>query len=167
MKNVVLIGMPGAGKSTVGVVLAKTLGMNFVDTDLLIQAETGQKLQEIINEKGSAAFLAIENDVVKRLSLPSAVVATGGSVIFGPEAMQSLKKNGVILYIRLSAETIADRLKNIQTRGIAMPPGMTIADLYAQRAPLYEQYADVVAEAEGKSLEETVTLLVQLLDGKL
>ncbi len=166
MKNVVLIGMPGAGKSTAGVVLAKTRGMNFIDTDLLIQAQTKQKLQDIINRQGIERFLQIENEVVQEIDVEDSVIATGGSVIFGEEAMQNLRKKGIILYLQLSAETIARRLGNIRTRGIAMPPGMTVQELFQKRAPLYETYADIIVPAEGKTLEQTVALMVQLLEGK-
>ena len=166
MKNVVLIGMPGAGKSTAGVVLAKTRGMNFIDTDLLIQAQTKRKLQDIINRQGIEKFLQIENEVVQKIDVEDSVIATGGSVIFGEEAMQNLRKKGIILYLQLSAETIARRLGNIQTRGIAMPPGMTVQELFQKRTPLYENYADIIVPAEGKTLEQTVALMVQLLEEK-
>ena len=166
MKNVVLIGMPGAGKSTAGVVLAKTLGMNFIDTDLLIQAQTKQKLQDIIDRQGIERFLQIENEVVRKIDVEDSVIATGGSVVFGEEAMQNLRKKGIILYLQLSAETIARRLGNIRTRGIAMPPGMTVQELFEKRTPLYEKYADMIVPTEGKSLEQTVAFIMQLLEGK-
>lgn len=166
MKNVVLIGMPGAGKSTAGVVLAKTLGMNFIDTDLLIQAQTKQKLQDIIDRQGTERFLQIENEVVRKIDVEDSVIATGGSVVFGEEAMQNLRKKGIILYLQLSAGTIVRRLGNIRTRGIAMPPGMTVQELFQKRTPLYETYADIIVPAEGKTLEQTVALMVQLLEGK-
>ena len=155
--------MPGAGKSTTGVVLAKTLGMQFVDTDLLIQACHHQQLQEIINEQGIEKFLQIENDVVRDLEIENSVIATGGSVIFGAEAMQNLKKNSQVLYIQLSAETIKNRLSNIQTRGIAMAKDKTIEDVFHERIPLYEHYADLIIPAENKTLEETVQLMVDKL----
>lgn len=166
MKNITLIGMPGAGKSTTGVVLAKTLGMQFIDTDLLIQTTQQKQLQEIINEQGIEPFLQIENDVIRKLQTENSVIATGGSVIFGPEAMQNLKQNSLILYIQLPIQTIKQRLSNIQTRGIAMAKGRTIEDVYQERIPLYEQHADIILPAEGKNLEETVALMVQKLHEK-
>jgi len=163
MKNVVLIGMPGAGKSTTGVVLAKTLGLQFIDTDLLIQSAQRRQLQEIINEQGIEAFLQIENDVVEAMQAQNAVIATGGSVIFGEGAMRRLKENGVILYIRLSLETIKERLSNIQTRGIAMGKGKSLDDVYQERIPYYEKYADIIVDAETLDLEQTVTLMAEKL----
>ena len=167
MKNIVLIGMPGAGKSTTGVVLAKTLGMSFIDTDLLIQSACGRQLQQIIDEQGAEAFLQIENDVIAGLKTENTVIATGGSVIFGPDAMKSLKYGGVTLYIELPLPEILRRLSNIKTRGIAMPRGTTIADIYRQRIPLYEKYADSIIPAQGLSLEETVQAMVDELAKKL
>ena len=163
MQNIVLIGMPGAGKSTTGVVLAKTLGMAFVDTDLLIQSSQKKQLQQIIDEAGPEAFLQIENDVIAGLETENTVIATGGSVIFGAEAMKRLKAGGVTLYIELPLEEILRRLRNIKTRGIAMPQGTTLEDVYRQRIPLYEQFADITIPAQNLNLEETVTAMVAAL----
>ncbi len=166
MKNICLIGMPGAGKSTMGVVLAKTLGLQFIDTDLLIQSQHQKRLQDILNEQGIENFLQIENDVIRQLNAQNTVIATGGSVIFGLEAMQNLKKISHILYLQLSVQTIKNRLNNIQTRGIAMAKDQTIEDIFNKRVPLYEQYADLIIPAEDKNLEETVLFIVKNLQDK-
>ncbi len=164
MKNIVLIGMPGAGKSTTGVVLAKTLGMGFIDTDLLIQSSQKKQLQQIIDEEGPETFLQIENDVIAGLETENTVIATGGSVIFGSEAMERLQTGGVTLYIELPLEALLKRLSNIKTRGIAMPKGTTLADVYRQRIPLYKRFADIIIPAERLSLEDTVQVMVEELE---
>ena len=162
-KNVTLIGMPGAGKSTTGVVLAKTIGFQFVDTDLLIQAVKDTTLQDIINTQGIQKFLQIENEVVRDLKTEQSVIAPGGSVIFGAEAMKNLQENSTIIYIQLSVKTIKNRLDNIQTRGIAMGQGCTIDDVYRERVPLYEKYADIIIPAENMELEEAVQSITEAL----
>lgn len=159
--NIVLIGMPGAGKSTVGVLLAKAMNYQFLDTDLTIQQENGKKLFEIINEKGLDEFLNIENDVLSRVEASNAVIATGGSAIFGKEAMKHLKNIGYIVYIKLSCEEIIRRVNNIKTRGIAMRKGKTMADVYKERVPLYEKYADIIVDAEGTTIEECVESIIE------
>lgn len=154
--NIVLIGMPGAGKSTVGVLLAKAMNYEFLDTDILIQKENGIKLFEIINEKGLDEFLRIENDVLARIDADKTVIATGGSAIFGQEAMEHLREIGHIVYIRLSCEEIIRRVNNIKTRGIAMKKGKTMEDVYKERVPLYEKYADIIVDGENTTIEEAV-----------
>lgn len=163
MENLILIGMPACGKSTMGVVLAKTLGMRFVDTDLLIQEEEGEKLQNIIDEQGMEAFLAIEERVLSRVNVQNAVISTGGSAVYSEKAMNHLKSIGSVVYIRLSLEEILRRLNNIKTRGIAMKPGDTLEDLYNRRVPLYERYADITLEAEGLGIESSIEQLMKLL----
>ena len=155
-KSVVLIGMPAAGKSTVGVVLAKTLGKQFVDTDLLIQDREGMLLQDIINTKGDAYFRQVEEAVLSELDLDHAVIATGGSAIYYPKGMKNLAELGPIIYLQLSVPTLIKRLNNIETRGISMAPGQTIEDLARERIPLYEDYADIVMPTEGLDVEETI-----------
>lgn len=154
--NIILIGMPGAGKSTVGVLLAKAMNYEFLDTDITIQKENGRKLFEIINEKGLDEFLKIENDVLSRVNVNNTVVATGGSAIFGKEAMEHLSNIGHIVYIRLSCEEIIRRVSNIKTRGIAMKKGKTMVDVYNERVPLYEKYADIIVDGEDTTIEEAV-----------
>lgn len=156
MKNIVLIGMPGAGKSTIGVLLAKALNYNFVDTDLLIQKKTGQLLYKTIEEKGLEAFLSIENQVLCDVYETESVIATGGSAIFGHQAMEHLKEDGTIVYLKLSYEEIIRRVNNIKTRGIAMKKGKSMKDVYEERTPLYEKYADVVIDCNKKTIEECV-----------
>ena len=159
--NIVLIGMPGAGKSTVGVLLAKAMNYEFLDTDILIQKENGKKLFEINNEKGLEEFLHIENDVLSRVNTTNTVVATGGSAIFGSKAMEHLKSIGHIVYIKLSCKEIIRRVNNIKTRGIAMKKGKTMEDVYNERVPLYEKYADIVVDAESTTIEEAVEKIMK------
>lgn len=157
MANIILIGMPGCGKSTAGVLLAKTLGYSFLDTDLLLQQKAGKKLYEIIRDDGMEAFLQLENETVASLEdSDKTVIATGGSVVLGEAAMARLKSLGKIVYLQLPLTQIEHRVSNIKTRGIAMKPGEGLADVYAHRVPLYEQYADVTVSAQNFSLEETV-----------
>lgn len=160
MKNIVLTGMPGAGKSTIGVLLAKSLLMDFTDTDLLIQKKCGSSLCDIINSNGVEAFLETENSVICSWDFANCVVATGGSAVYGKEAMQKLKSNGIIVYLELSPEEIEKRINNIHTRGIAMEKGTTIEQLYSQRAPLYEKYADITINCEGLTPEQCVDEII-------
>ena len=161
--NIILIGMPGCGKSTLGVLLAKTLLKSFVDTDLLIQQREGKELYKIIAEKGADAFAEIENDVVSKVDLENCVIATGGSVVFGKEAMENLKSLGTVVYLRLPLHEIERRVRNIKTRGIVMAPGQTLASVYAQRVPLYEKYADITVHCSRAPLERTVEKIIKAL----
>ena len=147
--NVVLIGMPGCGKSTVGVVLAKVLGMYFCDTDIVIQQHTGRKLQDIINEDGNDAFLACESAALCSIDIDNAVISTGGSAVYSDAAMTHLKKNGLVVYLKVSEPEIERRLADFAARGVAIKDGMTVADLYNERIPLYEKYADITVSSEG------------------
>lgn len=161
MKNIVLIGMPGAGKSTIGVLLAKSMLMDFVDTDLLIQKKCADSLCGIIAAQGIEEFLKIENDVICENDFRNSVVATGGSAVYGKEAMEKLRADGVAVYLRLSPEELERRIDNIHTRGIAMKEGTTIAALYDERAPLYEKYADITVECEGLTPEQCVEAIAE------
>lgn len=152
--NVILIGMPGAGKSTVGVVLAKMLGFRFVDSDLVIQEKTGRLLYQLIDEYGLDGFRKIENDVNASLEQHQSVIATGGSAVYGVEAMGHLSEIGHIVYLKLSCAGIENRLGNLHTRGVVMRPGQSLKNLYVERTPLYEKYADITIECEKKSLRE-------------
>lgn len=158
--NIILIGMPGAGKSTIGVLLAKAMNYGFLDTDITIQKENGQKLYEIIQEKGLDKFLEIENEILSKVEVENTVVATGGSAIFGKEAMEHLRKIGHVVYIKLSCGEIKKRVNNIKTRGIAMKEGKTMEDVYRERVPLYEKYADIIVDAEAATIEEAVEKIV-------
>lgn len=156
MKNIVLIGMPGAGKSTVGVVLAKRMGMSFLDSDLVIQEQEGKKLHEIIEEKGTEGFLQVEDRVNAGLNPKNTIIATGGSVVYGKNAMEHLGQIGIICYLKLSYEGIAERLGDLAQRGVALKAGQTLKDLYEERTPLYEKYASLVIECEKKNIREIV-----------
>lgn len=158
-KNIVLIGMPGAGKSTLGVLLAKVLNYDFLDADIAIQKREGRKLYEIIDQVGIDEFLRIENDVITDINVNKTVIATGGSAIYGKEAMVHMKSTGILVYIKLSCEEIQRRVNNITTRGIAMKKGETLADVFDERAPIYESYADIVISCDNTSIEEAVALL--------
>lgn len=154
MKNIVLIGMPGAGKSTIGVILAKVIGYNFIDSDLLIQEREGCLLKDIIERDGLNGLIAIENKVNSEINAQHSVIATGGSVIYGKEAMEHLREIGTVVYIKLSFETINNRLGNIKQRGVVFREGQTLLSLYQERCPLYEQYAHIIIDGEGLGIEE-------------
>lgn len=156
MDNVVLIGMPAAGKSTVGVVLAKRLGFRFVDSDLVIQEHTGMLLHRIMEEKGMDGFLKVENDVNASLCADRSVIATGGSVIYGREAMEHLKGMGTVVYLKLGLESIKERLGDLRERGVAVRDGQSLEDLYMERIPYYEKYADITVDCEDKRIRDIV-----------
>lgn len=156
MKNIILIGMPGAGKSTVGVVLAKRLGYTFVDSDLVIQERHGKLLHELISAHGIEGFWKIENDVNASLQYEKAVIATGGSAIYGAEAMEHLRSIGTVFYLQLPFEEIEERLGDLNARGVTLQPGQTLRDLYAERVPLYEKYAHRTIDCSGKTLRDIV-----------
>jgi shikimate kinase len=162
-RNIVLIGMPGVGKSTVGVLLAKALGRYFLDTDVFIQAAVGRSLQSIIDSEGLAAFCRIEEDYATCIDLTNAVIATGGSVVYSEKAMHSLADRGVIVHLDLPVERIEQRLANLPTRGVVMEKGQTIRSLYAQREPLYRQYAQITIDCVDKTHEQIVAEIARLL----
>ena len=156
MKNIVLIGMPGAGKSTIGVLLAKSLLCSFTDTDLIIQNTCRKSLCGIIEEKGTDGFLQVENDIICGCELENCVIATGGSVIYGAEAMEHLRSIGTVIYLKLSHGEIAHRLGDLHKRGVTLKEGQTLKDLYDERIPLYEKYAHWVLDCEGLRLRQVV-----------
>ena len=160
MKNIVLIGMPGAGKSTIGVLLAKSLLYSFVDTDLIIQNKYHKSLCDIIDEKGTDGFLEIENDCIFAVNFENSVIATGGSAVYGTEAMQKLKENSIFVYLKLPLAELESRIADIKTRGVAMKNGTTLADLYRERTPLYEHYADFALDCAGLTPEQCVEMIV-------
>ena len=162
--NIILIGMPGCGKSTVGVVLAKVTGMKFCDADLVIQQRTKKKLQDIINEEGLDAFLRNEEEALLSLCEDNTVIATGGSAIYSARAMAHLKKNGKAVYLHVSERCMEKRLKNFSRRGVAIADGMTLADLYNERTPLYEAFADVTVSAERMDVSAIVRRITRALD---
>lgn len=163
MKNVILIGMPGVGKSTVGVVLAKRLGYRFVDSDLVIQEQYGKLLEELIRENGIEGFWKIEEEVNASLKLEKSVIATGGSAVYGKRAMRHLKKIGTVVYLQLPCEEIAERVGDLHARGVTVREGQTLAELYQERVPLYEKYADLTIPCEGRTLREIVLIIEQEL----
>ena len=164
MDNVVLIGMPGCGKSSAGVLLAKTLRKDFVDTDLLIQNFEGRSLQEIIDDRGNAYFRDVEDAVIGNFRGDNYVVATGGSAVYSHDNMQKFRDAGdTIVYIKTSCDEIVRRLSNIATRGVTLAPGQTVEDLYNERIPLYEKEAGVIVDTEGLDLEQTVTEIARAL----
>lgn len=154
MKNIVLIGMPGAGKSTIGVILAKVLALNFIDSDLLIQEQEGMLLKDIIATKGIEGFREIENQVNRDIDTDKSVIATGGSIVYCPEAMEHLGNIGVLVYIKLDYETINNRLRDIRKRGVVFREGQTLRSLYDERKLLYEKYAQIVVDGNGLSIED-------------
>lgn len=157
MKNIILIGMPGAGKSTVGVVLAKRIGYQFLDSDILIQKDKGKLLHELIREFGTDGFLEIENEVNTRVDVKQTVLATGGSAVYGKQAMEHLKQIGTVVYLRVDLKGIARRLGNLNERGVVLRKGQTLADLYCERVPLYEKYADITIKCDNKMIRDIVT----------
>lgn len=158
--NIVLIGMPGVGKSTVGVILAKVLGYQFADADLLIQQQEGKLLKEIIAEVGTEGFIEVENRVNAGIICCRTIIATGGSVVYGKEAMEHLKEIGTIVYLRVPYSVIDKRLSDIKGRGVVLKKGQTLYDLYMERTPLYEKYADLIVDEDGLNVEQTVELLI-------
>ena len=163
MKSIILIGMPAVGKSTVGVVVAKRLGYEFIDTDLLIQKQENRLLKEIIEDEGIDGFLKIENQVNCDVQAERAVISPGGSVVYCQEAMEHYKKIGVVVYLRASFETINNRICNAKNRGVVLKEGQTLEMLYEERVKLFEKYADITIDEEGKELGETIELVLQSL----
>lgn len=161
MHNITLIGMPGAGKSTVGVVLAKAIGYKFIDTDLVIQEDQGMVLQDIIEKYGTSGFNTIENSVISSIHTDKSVIATGGSAVYGKEAMQNLKSAGKVLYLELPYNDIKMRLGNLEKRGVSMEKGQTLEELYNKRVPLYEKYADKIIQCHGLQIREITELIIK------
>ena len=154
--NLVLIGMPGVGKSTIGVVLAKHLGLNFIDTDLLIQSRASGRLQQIIDERGLADFLNLEEQVILDLKDRQSVIATGGSVIYSPLAMDSLRNNGHLIYLKISLPQLQQRLDDMGQRGVVIEQNQSFEDLYNSRTRLYEQYAELTVNCDNQTPNKVV-----------
>ena len=161
--NIVLIGMPASGKSTVGVILAKILGYSFVDADIVIQKKEGRKLAEIIETEGIDGFIDIENKVNSEIEVEKTVVSTGGSAVYGKEAMDHYKNIGKVVYLKVSMDVLTKRLKNAKQRGVVMREGQSLVSLYNERVPLYEKYADIVIDEGDKTMEEVVADLLAAL----
>ena len=163
MKNVVLIGMPAVGKSTIGVLLAKSLLLSFTDTDLLIQEKYKKSLCDIIKDNGTKAFLNIEEGIILNTDFKKSVIATGGSAVFGERAMNQLKENGVIVYLSLPIDEIKRRIGDIKSRGVVLTNGNTVDDIFKERKPLYEKYADIKIDCDNLTAEECVEKIIQSL----
>lgn len=161
--NIVLIGMPGSGKSTIGVVLAKKLGYDFVDSDLVIQGKYKKTLEQLIEEHGDAGFIQIENDVNESLDYKNTIIATGGSAVYGRGAMQHLKDIGVVVYLKVSESDLSERLGSLKERGVVSNGKSTIKEIFDDRRALYEKYADITINLEGKTLRDSVNELALLL----
>ncbi len=162
-RNISLIGMPGAGKSTIGVVLAKILGYRFMDGDLVIQEATGKLLSEIIAEKGNEGFMEVEESVTAGISCERTVISTGGSVVYGKKAMEHLREISRVVYLKLPYETIEKRLGNLKARGVVLKEGQSLKDLYDERCPLYEKYAEVVVDVSDGDVADCIGKVLEKL----
>ncbi|WP_294954112.1 shikimate kinase [uncultured Eubacterium sp.] len=160
-ENIILIGMPGSGKSTCGVLAAKALLKNFFDTDLLFQGLEEKRLQDIIDDDGIEYFLSAEERAILSLDINATVVATGGSVVYSDKSMEHLKKSGKVIYLHLSYDTMVDRIKNITTRGVVVKEGDSLEDMYNERLPMYQKWADVVINCDNNTVEQTVEKIVK------
>ena len=167
MGNIVLIGMPTCGKSTMGVLIAKNLGYKFLDSDLLIQESEGKLLHELIAEHGNEGFVEIENRVNMSIDTQNTIISTGGSVVYCDEAMAHLSKIGKVVYIKISYETLAERLGDYRHRGVIMPEGYTLLDMYRERSALYEKYAQYTIETDGLTMSETLDSITELCKNAL
>lgn len=164
MNNVILIGMPGVGKSTLGVLLAKRLGMTFLDTDLVIQDRGGALLRDLIDQHGIDGFLAIEGAVCAELEAENSVIATGGSAVYEPEGMDHLRQIGTVVYLKLGYRALSRRLGNLKNRGVVLRPGQTLRMLYDERVPLYERYAHVTVDCGGQDMEHALARVLRALE---
>ena len=161
--NITLIGMPGAGKSTIGIVLAKVLGYDFIDSDLLIQKEEGKLLWEIMRDCGNDGFNKIEEKVNSQIQTFHSVIATGGSVIYGPRAMKHLRDISTVVYLKVSCSVLERRLGDLTKRGVVFKPGQTLLDLYKERVPLYEKYAHITVNVGHKTVQHAVSAIEDAL----
>ena len=165
--NIVLIGMSAAGKSTLGVIVAKRLGLDFLDTDLLIQKSENSLLSEIIEKKGLDKFLEIENNINKGINVKNTVIAPGGSVVYCEEAMEHLKKDGLIVYLEVPYDVLRKRIKSTKSRGMVIRKDQTLKDIYDERKVLFEKYAEIVIKEKGKRIEDNIDILLDSLKGKI
>jgi len=166
-RNLVLIGMPGVGKSTVGVLLAKALSRSFIDTDVYTQAQEGRRLQDIIDNEGLECFLDIEARHILSLECRDHVIATGGSVVYSAAAMRHLKASGIAVYMWLPLPQLQDRITNLDSRGVVMARGQTLENLFEERQPLYERYADLTVDCQGFRHEQTVARIIMGVEQQL
>ena len=161
--NIILIGMPASGKSTVGVILAKILGYNYVDADIVIQDKENRKLSQIIEEEGIDGFIDIENKINAEIEVEKTVISTGGSAVYGKEAMDHYKNIGRVVYLKVTMDVLTKRLIDVKQRGVVMREGQSLVSLYNERTPLYEKYADIVIDEGSKTMEEVVADLLAAL----
>ena len=161
--NIVLIGMPTSGKSTMGVILAKILGYRFLDADIVIQEKEGKKLSEIIESEGIDGFIDIENRINSGIETQRTVIATGGSVVYGKEAMDHYKNIGRVVYLKVDMDTLTKRLHNAKQRGVVMREGQSLVSLYNERSALYEKYADITIEEKDHTMEEVIDITLDAL----
>jgi len=165
--NITMIGMPASGKSTIGVLLAKRLGYSFVDVDIIIQEKTGKLLREIIHQEGIDGFLKVEEQINQEIDVYRSVIAPGGSVIYGERAMEHLKEISTVVYLKLQYTDVKQRLGDLKDRGVALKEGMTLKDLYEERAPLYEKYADIIVDESGKLMGDMVDELRVIMEKRI
>ena len=159
--NITLIGMPGAGKSTVGIVLAKVLGFDFIDSDLLIQKAEGKLLWEIMRDSGIDGFNEIEERINSEIEADNSIISTGGSVIYGPKAMEHLREISTVIYLKVNCSTLKRRLGDLTQRGVVLKPGQTLSDLFEERTPLYEQYAHITVNVSNRSVQQSVAAVAE------
>lgn len=164
--NIILIGMPCAGKSTIGVIAAKFLGKSFLDTDLLIQEQTGAMLADLIADRGNDGFIALENEILSAVDVENTIIATGGSAVYSEPAMEHLKKNGTVVYLKINYNDLQSRLGDLEARGVVLKDGQSLADLYKERCKLYEKYSDITITEDSLTIDETVVALVNALTAK-
>ena len=164
MKNIILIGMPASGKSTAGVILAKILGMDFLDTDLLIQQREGMLLREIIEQRGVDAFLKCEEEALLSVHTENTVIATGGSAVYSQPAMDEFRRTGTICYLKVEKDELFRRLRDVKERGVVLRSGEDLEEMYEHRSRLYEKYADIVIPEKGSTIEGTVQLIVESIE---
>jgi shikimate kinase len=162
--NVVLIGMPGAGKSTLGVLLAKAIGHDFIDTDLVIQRQAGMTLGSYLASRGYEALRQLEAEVICALDHAGTVIATGGSAVYSQAAMQHLRANGHVVYLKCALDVLDQRIASMDERGIAAPSGQTLADVQAERIPLYEQYAEITVEVGSENIDSALGKIIHHLN---
>ncbi len=161
--NIVLIGMPGSGKSTVGIILAKMTSKNFIDTDILIQLKEGRSLQDIVDTDGHMVLRKIEEDVLLSVNCKDHVIATGGSAAYSSSAMSHLKKDGIVIFLNASMDTLQARIHNYETRGLAKRPDQTFADLFNERSALYLRNADIIIQSDELTQEDVCLRILKEL----
>ena len=161
--NLVFVGMPGSGKSTVGVLIAKKLGLGFIDTDLLIQQETGRTLQDIVDEDGYVALRKVEEQVLLHLNVQQHVISTGGSAVYSDAAMKHLKAGGIVVYLDISLDTVCTRIGDYSLRGISKRPEQSLLELYEERSALYSRYADLTIQGDALNQEQVCDALLAIL----